>query len=278
MSRDWLHIDRDGTALAGYEFSRGRVPALCPVVLVHGLAGYAGEWRQTAAAIGSGRRVFAPDQRGHGRSERRPGDVSPQAFTADLGAWFSALGLEPAVVVGQSMGGLTALLFAAAHPESVRGLVLVEATPDGDPEGAAEAAHKIGGWLRSWPVPFPTRTAAVEFFGCRPNWAEAWADGLEHRSDGLWPAFDPGVLTHVLEVSGQDSWAQWRAIGCRTLVVRGAGGENRDAYVRMVAENPHAELIEIEDAGHDVHLDEPDRWASALTRFLDTIDPGRTSA
>ena len=167
MSRESLRIDRDGTSLAGVQFSGGGEPALCPVVLVHGLAGYAGEWRQTAAAIGGDRRVFAPDQRGHGRSERRPSDVSPQAFTADLSAWFSALRLEPAVVVGQSMGGLTALLFAADRPELVRGLVLVEATPDGDPEGAADVAQKVGGWLRSWPVPFPTRTAAVEFFGGR---------------------------------------------------------------------------------------------------------------
>jgi pimeloyl-ACP methyl ester carboxylesterase len=258
-----VSVERDGVRLAGLEFAGGTGR---PVVLLHGLAGYAGEWAQTAAAIHPGRRVVAVDGRGHGGSERHPADLTPQAFVADLGVWFSALRLAPAIVVGQSMGGVHAMLFAAAHPELVHGLVIVEATPDADSDH--EALARVGGWLRSWPVPFADRAAAVEFFGGPSNWAETWADGLEHRADGLWPAFDPDLMVRELEVSGQDYWPAWRTIDCPILIVRGGEGENRDSYLRMVTANSSAELVEIAHAGHDVHLDQPERWSDALNRFL----------
>ncbi len=60
------------------------------------------------------------------------------------------------------MGGLTALLTAAAHPEVCRALVLVEAGPAGPSPGLPE---QIGAWLDSWPVPFPDAAAAEAFFG-----------------------------------------------------------------------------------------------------------------
>ena len=53
------------------------------VLLLHGLAGTAVEWEETAAWLSATHRVVALDQRGHGRSERRPADVSREAFVAD---------------------------------------------------------------------------------------------------------------------------------------------------------------------------------------------------
>ena len=41
----------------------------------------------------------------------------------------------------------------------------------------------------------------------------------------------------------------------------------------MVESNPHARLVEIEDAGHDLHLDQPEAWHKALAQFLGTFDP-----
>ena len=103
-----LHL-RGDVRLAGLDFG-GEGPA---AVLLHGLAGYAGEWAATARWLTGRCRVVALDARGHGRSERRPADVSRAAHVGDGAFAIESLGLGPAIVVGQSLGGQTALLLAA---------------------------------------------------------------------------------------------------------------------------------------------------------------------
>lgn len=51
-----------------------------PVVLLYGLCGHAGEWAETASGLSTSRRVVIPEQRGHGRSDRQPADMSRAAF------------------------------------------------------------------------------------------------------------------------------------------------------------------------------------------------------
>jgi len=90
------------------------------MLLLHGLGGHVGEWADTADGMKDRARVVAFDARGHGRSERRPEDVSREAHVADVAFVIEQLELGPVVVVGQSLGGVTALLVAAEHPELVR--------------------------------------------------------------------------------------------------------------------------------------------------------------
>jgi pimeloyl-ACP methyl ester carboxylesterase len=212
----------------------------------------------------------APEQRGHGRSDRSPADVSPEAFVDDAEMWVRELGLAPVVVVGQSLGGLTALLLAAEHPDLVRGIVVAEATPGADPG----ASSRLRAWLESWPIPFSSRREAAAFFGGVGATADAWAAGLEERSDGLWPSFDPDVLVGVLaEASGRAYWEEWRRISCPALVVRGEHGwMPEDEARRMAGSLPAARLVEIPDAGHDLHLERPERWRAVLGEFLATLD------
>jgi pimeloyl-ACP methyl ester carboxylesterase len=240
-----------------------------PVVLLHGLAGYAAEWTETASWLAHGHRVVAPEQRGHGRSERTPDDVSRTAFVEDVEMWWKELGLAQAVVVGQSLGGHTAFLLAARRPDVVRGLVVAEATPAADPD----AADVVRRWLESWPVPFASVAEAAGFFGGESLRARTWADGLERRGDGLWPAFDVDVMIAALaEVSAASYWDEWQQVRCPTMLVRAAGLDGRETYQRMIAEAPSARLVEIADAGHDLHLDRPDVWRAQLEAFLGQLD------
>jgi pimeloyl-ACP methyl ester carboxylesterase len=234
--------------------------------LVHGLAGHAHEWDETASSLSAEFRVVAPDQRGHGRSERSPEDVSPEAFVADVENWVEDLGLAPTVLVGQSLGGQTAFLLAEKRPELVRGLVVIEATPDADPSAAAQ----VQAWLASWPVPFSSRREAADFFGGQGVRPKAWAAGLERRPDGLWPSFNPNVLVAALaEASGRDYWQEWVGITCPVLVVRGKRGwMPGDATRRMIESLPTADLVEIKGAGHDLHLEQSQRWQAVLGEFL----------
>ena len=187
-------LDREGVSLSVRVWGEGS-PA---VLLLHGLAGYAGEWEETAGWLGRHHRVVAFDARGHGGSERAPADVSREAHVADAAYVVEHLGLAPCVVIGQSLGGVTAILLAAARPELVGALVVAEAAPIAPDEATIERVER---WLAAWPVPFPDRAAAVEFFGGPSLWAEAWADGLEQRDDGWWPRFELAEIVRTLRVA-----------------------------------------------------------------------------
>jgi pimeloyl-ACP methyl ester carboxylesterase len=237
------------------------------VVLLHGLAGHAGEWTQTAGWLSERYRVLALDARGHGVAERAPRDVSREAHVADVVDAIERLEVGRVIVVGQSLGGHTAMLVAARRPDLVQGLVMVEASPAG---GNTEVADELGRALRRWPVPFPSSTAALEFFGGPSQTAEAWVDGLEERDGGWWPRFDVDVMVQTLrEAVTRSYWDEWDRIRCPTLVVRAGAGTIPAADAEaMVARLPQARLVEIEGAAHDVHLDRPMEWREALTEFL----------
>ncbi|MCX4982263.1 alpha/beta fold hydrolase [Streptomyces sp. NBC_00572] len=261
-------VTRDGVRLACRDWG-GTGP---DVLLLHGLAGHAGEWDDTARLLrDSGHRVVALDQRGHGGSERHPGDVSRAAHVADVVAVIDRLGLERPVLIGQSLGGSTALLTAAAHPGLPRALVLVEAGPGGaDPD----VQGQIGGWLRAWPVPFPSREAAVAYLGGGTDpVGEGWARGLDERADGLWPRFDPEVMVRSLDDHAiRAFWDEWAAVTCPTLAVLGQGERggiiDGEEYAEMVRLRPALHGASLPGAGHDVHLERPGTLHRLVVDFL----------
>ncbi|WP_211349531.1 alpha/beta fold hydrolase [Micromonospora pisi] len=234
------------------------------MLLLPGLCGYAGEWSATAAWLTDTHRVYALDPRGHGDSERRPKDVSRTAHVADAAA---ALGLVgPAVLVGQSLGGHTALLTAARHPRLVTRLVLVEAGPAGDGPGD-DSADAIERWLADWPVPFPGRATAAEYLGGGLV-GSAWAGGLREHADGWYPAFDRDIMVATVAGAAEPRWDEFEQVVCPTLLVKGERGfMSADEYTRM-GRHPMLTAVEVPGAGHDVHLDSPDAWRAALTAFL----------
>lgn len=256
----------DGVRLACTEYGPS-APSAVPVLLLHGLAGHTAEWDVLAGLLGPGYRLVGYDARGHGMSERLPKDVSRAAHVRDVVAVIEKLALDHAVLIGQSLGGLTALLTAAAHPELVRALVLVEAGPRGP---APELPGKIGTWLDSWPVPFESADTAVRFFGGGPA-GLAWAAGLEVRPDGLYPRVDREVMVGCVTESGARSfWAEWDEVRCPTLVVRGdAGAMPESEAEEMRVRHPAGTRVEVvPGAGHDVHLDAPAELHALIAEFL----------
>jgi pimeloyl-ACP methyl ester carboxylesterase len=241
------------------------------VLLLHGLAGHSGEWDATARLLGGRHRVVALDQRGQGASERHPDDMSRAAHVGDVVAVIEELGLGDVVLVGQSLGGHTAMLTAAAHPQLISALVLVEAGPgsaDPDPRETA----RVREWLASWPVPFPSPAVAADFFGGGPAGA-GWAAGLEERADGWWPRFEPALMGDSLtELSQRSFQREWEQVACPTLVVLAESGmipsEEADAMTRT---RPGTAMVHVPGVGHDLHLEAPGMLHTALTDFLEAL-------
>jgi pimeloyl-ACP methyl ester carboxylesterase len=257
---DTLRLERGDVSLRALDFG-GRGP---PVILLHGLAGYGGEWTDSAPWLCEDHRVVALDLRGHGESTRIPRTVAPEAFVADVAAWLDAIGWMRASLVGQSFGGLIAFLAAAWHPERIMRLVVAEASPAPDPG----AEPKVRDWLESWPVPFPDEEAAIRFFGGESLRARAWAEGLEAWGGGLSPRFDTETLLRALREAASGWWDAWSSIRCPTLIVRGERGMAAEEARAMVARLEDVALETVSGAGHDVHLENPVEWRGIVQPFL----------
>lgn len=235
-----------------------------PVVILHGLAGSSREFFATAGALPEFRTVLI-DLRGHGRSARTPSDLSREAFVADVVQVIETAVRAPVFLVGQSMGGHTAMLLAAAQPDLVSKLVLLESNAGG---GSPAEYESVGDFFRSWPVPFPDRETARAYLGDGPL-PRAWVADLEEKADGLLPRFDPDVMVKTMNDVIIPRWAEWESVRAPTLVVYGEKGMfSADEKSAFVERGRDVRRVDLPGASHDGHLDAFDEWVAVLRLFL----------
>ncbi|MFC1491166.1 alpha/beta fold hydrolase [Nitrospinota bacterium] len=117
-----------------------------PFVLAHGFATGCHVWDPVANRLCRRFKVIRHDHRGHGDSGKPPGPYRIQDYVEDLVGLLNYLGLERIDLMGHSMGGRTALLFALHHADRLNRLFLVGASgapPEGDPRGRFETLKKL---------------------------------------------------------------------------------------------------------------------------------------
>jgi 3-oxoadipate enol-lactonase len=204
-------------------------PGAPPLVLLHGLGDGAASWEGVAPAFARRWRVYAPDLRGHGRSDR-PGDYSVELMEADLLGFLDALGLDRPDLIGHSMGGLVGYLLAGDHPERVRRLILEDVA-------ALRPRERAAPDLPEGELPFD------------------WEMVLAIRGQINNP--DPAWLGRLGRITAQ------------TLVIAGGAGSHvpQDWVADLARQIPSARLETIE-AGHSIHETDPDAFTRAALAFL----------
>jgi pimeloyl-ACP methyl ester carboxylesterase len=247
------------------------------VVFLHGGGLTAHTWDLVCLALHTSARCVALDQRGHGDSEWSPGlDYDTNAHVSDLEALIRHLGLERPVLVGQSMGALNALSYAARHAELLAGLVLVDMTPDVRMAGAKRIFDFVTAPAELDSVEeFVSR--AVEFNPSRDSrlLRRSLLHNLRQLPNGKWTwKYDRRAMTreHFEKVHGEVSAIRERLgeVTCPTLVVRGESSdvvspESAEALAKAL---PDATRTTIADAGHTVQGDNPRALAAAIGAFL----------
>jgi pimeloyl-ACP methyl ester carboxylesterase len=235
-------------------------PAL---VLCHGAGGNHAVWFQQTARFARQRRVVSWDQRGFGRSTARGGPTRPDLAQRDLAAVLDATGVAgPFDLVGQSMGGWTALGFALAAPERVRRLVLAD-TPGGIMTPELVAA------LRSIrPAGEPAALGVHPALGAG---LAARDPTLAHLYQMLGGFGEPEVakiaptLFGTIVPDGQLSVLEGRVL----FVVGAEDALFPPAAIRAsAAKVPGARVVEIADAGHSPYFEQPEAWNRAVADFL----------
>lgn len=255
-------------------------PDAPPVVLLHGLRSYARTWEAVAAELDGRYRLIALDHRGRGDSAWDPaGDYSTGAYVSDLEQLADSLALERFTLVGHSMGGTNAIVYAARNPGRVRLLAVEDIGPGSSASGPG--AERVRRELAQTPREFAEIAEARAYWrGVRPDISDAALESrventLRRLVDGRWAwkfdldgiaraRLDPDPARHV------DLWPHVEGLRCPVLVIRGARSDFLSAATcaEMAVRQPLLRWTEVAAAGHYVHDDNLAAYLAALRDFL----------
>jgi pimeloyl-ACP methyl ester carboxylesterase len=268
-------------------------PDAPPVMLLHGGGQTRHAWGTTLQTLASkGWHAYSVDLRGHGDSEWAPdGDYSLDAFAADVRTLARELPRAP-VLVGASLGGLASLTAIAetVGPPLATALVLVDVAPRVEYEGAMRIGDFMRGNLDEGFGSLEEVADAIAAYNPhrpRPKDLSGLKKNLRQRPDGRWAwHWDPEFVTgrqgspdetrSTTLMNEERLKAAARAITIPTLLVRGRMSDIvTEAGARELRELvPHAEVIDVAEAGHMVAGDKNDLFNDAVVSFLDGVRSG----
>lgn len=247
------------------------------VLLLHGGGQNRFSWKKTGQILADqGLHVVALDSRGHGDSDRAPmADYTVEALCADTLRVVEQI-RRPVVLIGASMGGMTGMLVAeAAGPDTVTKLVLVDVVPRYEKGGSARIREFMAGGIDG----FETLDAAADAVAAylpyrqRPRNTDGLKKNLRHR-DGRWywhwdPAFltapmdDPFVRVEKLEHAVMN-------LTIPILLIRGKLSDvvSTDGVEDFLRKVPHAEFVELAQAGHTAAGDDNDAFSEVVVQFV----------
>ena len=246
------------------------------ILFLHGALQQGHSWDFVALPLCVDYHVLALDARGHGDSQwALDGDYSLDAHEQDLDSFVEALGLEPFILVGHSMGGRNSYVFASRHPEKVKALAIVDTGPqlNSEGEGRIRQFRELPDELDSYQE-FAVRVQ--EYTGrSLEQTLGALRYSIRQGPDGKWswkydkllrsPTYRPGSWP------AEKLWDCVSNIRCPTLVIRGSNSDifAPETMERMLQVLPRGTGAVVPKAGHLVAGDNPADFLEALRPLLE---------
>lgn len=265
-----------------HHYWRWANPGQPTIILLHGIRSYGRTWQATASLLQDRFDVVALDLRGRGESEwSMDAQYYYEDYVADMEALVEHLRLTSFFLLGHSLGGQNALVYASRHPEQVRALIVEDIGPGSSASG--QGAERIVREFNNTPAEFDSWDDASAFWrSIRPNISE---QSLTQRvretlkQDGrgkiVWSYDFAGIKEARLAAAADtsrlpDLWPMVASLPCPTLVLRGAlsdflPGETLEA---MALCNDRIETAEVSGATHYVHDDNFDEFYRYVNDFL----------
>ncbi|MFE1172431.1 alpha/beta fold hydrolase [Streptomyces sp. NPDC058773] len=237
-----------------------------PLVALHGHMSEGAGFAAVARELAPEWRVIAPDQRGHGDSDRAA-DYTREGYVADVAALLDHLGLARVPLLGHSLGGINAYQFTARHPDRVSALVNAE----GPAEVVPDDANPVR-FVSRLPYFAATREELLDGL----DWMAPYcADGLRRGPHGGWRlGFHPQDLAESDARAVGDHWADWTDGGCPALLIVGSHGIIPAEQARAMAERrPGTRVVRLA-GGHFVHTEDLTGFARVVREFLASHLPG----
>jgi len=241
-------------------------PAGVPVLLLHPWGESLGCFDRLLPLLPATLHALAMDQRGHGDADKPAGGYALLDFAADVAAFMDAIGLRSAVLLGSSSGGYVAQQVAIGIPDRVTGLVLVGSPRSlhGRPPFADEVDRLLDPVDRAW---VERSLAWFPRFHDVPDWylqdrvddgvrmpARVWRQALAGLTTAR-PPTETGTITAptLITWGARDELLAW---------------EDEQALAAAI---PGSRLVVYPDTGHLVLWEQPERVASDLAGFVDSL-------
>jgi len=247
------------------------------VLMLHGGGQNRFSWKNTGQILADeGFHVVALDSRGHGDSDRSPdGNYTVDALSADTLAVLEQIGRR-VVLIGASMGGMTGMLVAdAAGPNTVKKLVLVDVVPRYDKDGSARIRDFMASGMDGFETLEDAADAVASYlpYRTKPRSPEGLKKNLRLR-DGRWYwHWDPAFLT----APDDDRFVRMQKLEQAVidltipiLLIRGKLSDvvSTEGVKDFLQKVPHAEFVELSDAGHTAAGDDNDAFSEAVVQFV----------
>jgi N-formylmaleamate deformylase len=237
------------------------------VVLLHGLMTNGACWIPLARELEKDYDVVMPDARGHGNSDAPDHGYRYDDLAADVVSLIDTLGLAVPVLLGHSMGGMTAAVVASQNPKRLRGLVLADPTfltPQRQREvhesDIAEQHRRIlnqprEDLLAEMRVHHSRRSREV---------IELFAQARFQTSIRAFEVLTPPNPDYVQLINTLD---------IPSLLVIGDGGSvvSPEVAAELAWLNQRLEVVQIAEAGHGVPYDQPERFSAVVQTFLRSV-------
>ncbi len=255
-----------------------------PFIILHGLYGSSDNWFTFGKILSKQYEVFLVDQRNHGRSPHTQ-EHNYDLMVQDLAGFFEQHQIGKAIVMGHSMGGKTALLFALQYPALIDKLVVVDSAPksyEDDPGFSKQLMqHKeiVSALVRldlslihsreeadkilAEDIPDPrVRSFLLKNLKRHKNGRYSWILNIDAISRNLESIFN-GFDRELWKDAGKEHYFP-------ALFITGQlSNYVNDSDKKMIPEFfPNARIETIPGAGHWVHADQPDLFLNALLEFL----------
>jgi esterase len=250
------------------------------VVFIHGLMAFSANWRKIASRIQNDFQCLIYDQRGHGRSFKPESGYSPEIFAEDLNKITDELGWDNFHLVGHSMGGRNAMVFADLYPHKVRTLTIEDMGPDADPKSVLYYEKM----LNAVPTPFHSKDEMKQFFAQHfemefgskepisvlSTFLQANIEQVDDTPLYDWRFSKQAIFETVIEGHTKDRWREVSQFKMPVMVIRGENSHvlKHETFIKMLEANPKIHGIEIKQAGHWIHYEKYEEFTSILREFL----------
>jgi esterase len=242
------------------------------ILALHGVSSIAHAWDIVGEELASRYRFIAMDQRGHGDSSKPEEGYTVDDYSNDILAFTDRLSIRKLILLGHSMGGRNAIVFAAKHPKRVSKLI-VEDFGYGIPKGVYKV---INTRVLNNPEEFMSEDQAFQHLKARSKFYRddaTWnriSNAFLKTKKGIRWKYDRNAITESLNHLYIDLTPYLKAIQCPTLFIRGEKSEifSKEAALETLEFNENFQLEEVSNSTHFIQDENPEELIEKIRTFL----------